>query len=312
MKAKTIKKLLNKKHNEFINSIEDEEVRKLVKNNSIITGGAITSMLLNEPVNDFDYYFTDKETTIKVAQYFVDKYNSDEQENQRMKVIEGPMEQELVRDNPIDLTGRVRVIIPSSGIEGSPENLEHEDNTIPEHVYASSKLEDKDSDSGEEEGKLYKPTFFTSNAISLTGKIQLILRFYGDPEEIHSNYDFIHATCFWRSKDNHLELPQEALEAILTKELRYEGSKYPLASIFRTRKFIERGWTINAGQYLKMVLQLNEMDLTNVYLLEEQLTGVDFAYFHQIIREIKNKKMKDKDFQLTNYYLMGVINKIFD
>ena len=100
----------------------------------------------------------------------------------------------------------------------------------------------------------FRPVYISANAITLSDQFQLIIRFYGDAEEIHSNYDFAHCTCWWRSKDGHLELPSEALECLLTNELRYKGSKYPLASIIRTRKFINRGFTINAGQYLKMCM----------------------------------------------------------
>lgn len=285
MKAKTIKRILNKKHNEFVESIEDEEVKKLVDKNSIITGGAIVSMLLNEPVNDFDYYFTDKETTEKVANYFVEQFKK---ENDSMDIY---VESE---------DDRVKVIVSSAGVAGEPESHEYEDD-----------LPEKDIEVADEK-KEHTPVFLSTNAISLKGKIQLVIRFYGEPDEIHDNYDFVHATCYWRSENNHLSLPREALEAILTKELRYAGSKYPLASIFRTKKFIERGWTINAGQYLKMALQLNEMHLLDPKVLEEQLTGVDFAYFQMIIRDIREKQEKDDKFKVDNQYLMKVINRIFD
>src|SRR5690625_1154191 len=285
MKAKTIKRILNKKHREFVNSIEDDEVKKLVDKNSIITGGAIVSMLLNEPVNDFDYYFTDKETTEKVANYFVEQF---EKENNSMNISVNSEDD------------RVKIIVASTGVAGEPESHEYEDD-LPE--------EENDT---EDEQKEHTPVFLSTNAVSLKGKIQLVIRFYGEPDEIHDNYDFIHATSYWRSENNHLSLPREALEASLTKELRYAGSKYPLASIFRTKKFIERGWTVNAGQYLKMALQLNEMDLHDPDVLEEQLTGVDFAYFQMIIRDIKEKQEKDKNFKVDNNYLMEVINRIFD
>ncbi len=285
MKAKTIKRVLNKKHNEFVDSIEDEEIKRLVDKNSIITGGAIVSMLLNEPVNDFDYYFTDKETTEKVANYFVEQFKK---ENDSMNIY---VESE---------DDRVKVIVASAGVAGEPESHEYEDD-IPEEENVT-----------EDEEKEHTPVFLSTNAISLRGKIQLVVRFYGEPDEIHDNYDFVHATCYWRSENNHLSLPREALEAILTKELRYAGSKYPLASIFRTKKFIERGWTVNAGQYLKMALQLNEMNLLDPKVLEEQLTGVDFAYFQMIIRDIREKQEKDDKFKVDNQYLMKVINRIFD
>src|SRR5690606_18878685 len=118
----------------------------------------------------------------------------------------------------------------------------------------------------------YRPVFLSSNAITLSNKLQLILRFYGEPDEIHKNYDFVHCTSYYDHKDKQLTLRPEALEAILTKELRYVGSLYPLCSIIRLRKFIARGWTINAGQILKMALQLSKMDLTKPEILQDQLT----------------------------------------
>src|SRR5699024_4640148 len=248
----------NKKHKEFVDSIKDEEVQKLVRKNSIITGGAITSMLLNEPVNDFDYYFTDKETTLKVAEYFVSEF----------KKTHKLVDVEVKEDE-----GRIKVVVSSKGVAGEPEP--HEIDEEPEVEEAKD----------EEESKGFEPVFLTTNAISLKGKIQLVIRFYGEPEQIHDNYDFIHATCYWRSENNHLSLPREALEAILTRELKYAGSKYPLGSIFRTKKLMERGRTVNASQYLKMALQLNDMNLHDPTVLEEQLTGVDFSYFQMIIQD---------------------------
>ena len=76
MKSKTIKRYLSENFNYFVDSITDEDVRKLVRKNSIITGGSIVSLLLNEKVNDYDIYFTNKETTKKVAEYFVKQFNN--------------------------------------------------------------------------------------------------------------------------------------------------------------------------------------------------------------------------------------------
>lgn len=292
MKAKTIKAILSKKHSYFVESIKDEKVRELVKKNSIITGGSIVSMLQNEEVNDYDYYFTNKETVLAVANYYVNQFN-----------VEKGYEA-IVEDNE----GRIKIKVQSVGIAGEPQDYETDD------TESTTLFEDDVSNVDElkeiEEPK-YKAVFLSTNAISLTSKVQLVIRFYGDAEEIHSNYDFVHATCFWRSEDNYLSLPREALESIITKELIYTGSKYPLCSIFRTKKFINRGWQINAGQYLKMALHLNEMDLLDVNVLEEQLTGVDAAYFHQVIESIRTKQNGDPNFKLDNMYLIEVINRIF-
>ena len=72
MQAKTIKKVLAEKINEWLNTITDESVRKLAKENTIVTGGSIVSMLLSEPVNDYDIYFKTKESCKAVAEYYVE------------------------------------------------------------------------------------------------------------------------------------------------------------------------------------------------------------------------------------------------
>ena len=134
-----------------------------------------------------------------------------------------------------------------------------------------------------------------------------MIRFWGEPDEIHKNYDFAHCTNWWARKDNILQLKPEAMEALLARELRYMGSLYPLCSLIRIRKFIARGWTINAGQILKMAMQLNDLDLKDVRVLEDQLTGVDTTYFWEIINRLKDVDPERVD----SGYLMTIIDRVF-
>ena len=109
---------------------------------------------------------------------------------------------------------------------------------------------------------------------------------------------------------NHLELNRDALASLLSKTLYYQGSLYPVCSVFRSRKFIERGWRISAGEMLKMVYQISRLDLNNYETLEEQLTGVDAAYFHEILRILKEAKTAGKEINAT--YLSTIIDRIFN
>src|SRR5690606_25046051 len=153
----------------------------------------------------------------------------------------------------------------------------------------------------------YRPVFMSTNAITLSHRVQIVMRFYGEPDTIHENYDFVHCTNYWKSWDNELVLRQPALEALLARELRYVGSKYPICSIIRLRKFIHRGWTINAGQILKMAMQVSELDLKDPAVLEDQLTGVDSAYFIQLMA-----KLKEHDPEKVNAaYLVEIIDRMF-
>jgi len=156
----------------------------------------------------------------------------------------------------------------------------------------------------------FYPVYFTSNAITLTHKMQIILRFYGEPEDIHKNYDFVHCTNYWDSNTGKVTMNIDAMDAIMNKKLHYRGSKYPICSVIRSRKFIKRGWNINAGQYLKMCMQITDLDLTDIDVLEDQLVGVDAAYFNHLIEEVRISK--ETGSEIDNTYIVNLIDKVFD
>jgi hypothetical protein len=320
MKAKTIKSVISNKINDWLSSIDDSETRKLATKNTIVTGGCIASMLLNEKVNDYDLYFRDHETARVLAEYYVNKFKENCSEAAGAKSI-------FVCDDG----DRIKIKIQSAGIASENENKPYQffetraDGEAGEYVgvIMEDVIDDPtsiDPDNIEdvyidlEEKALecvgkpkYRPVFLSTNAITLSNKIQLVLRFFGEPDEIHANYDYIHCTNYWQSWDGHLELRKGALESLLSRELFYVGSKYPVCSIFRLRKFIRRGWTINAGQILKILLQVSDLDLTNFEVLQDQLTGVDCAYFTEILNKVSDK-YPDK---INSAYLIEIIDRMF-
>ena len=73
------------------------------------------------------------------------------------------------------------------------------------------------------------------------------------------------------------------------------------------RKFVGRGWTINAGQILKMAMQVSKLDLTNWQVLRDQLTGVDAAYFCEVLSKLKERDPE----KLDAAYLVEIIDRMF-
>ena len=302
MNSKNIKRHLNNKLRDWIGRISDENVKSILKENVIVTGGAIVSLLTGEQVHDYDIYFKTKESCIAVANYYVSKWN------------------ETHSDKPVSVrvdekTGKVDCFIQSKGIADDEEESNSEisynfESTETEDEVVGMEHEPNESEESEQKEK-YVPRFITSNAITLSNKVQIVVRFYGEVEDIHKNYDFVHCTCAWSSWNNELFLPQKALECIINKELFYVGSKYPLCSIIRTRKYIERGYHINAGQYVKMCMQLNELDLKDVRVLEDQLTGVDTTYFKMMIDELQKHMEEAGSDKVDMTYAMNLINKLF-
>lgn len=313
-KAKTIKAVLRKKVGDWLATIEDEGLRKDCAKEVVVTGGCIASMLLGEPVNDFDIYLRKKETVRKLSEYYVARFKES-------KATQGGIPYDVAVEELEDSRGkdRIRLVVQSAGVASAEAESDYEyfegrpDHEAGDYVSEAFDPLSEVADIVEPikdhlaESAPYEPSFISSNAISLKGKIQIVVRFFGDPDEIHENYDFAHCTNYWEASTGELTFRPAALEALLSKTLVYSGSLYPLCSVIRTRKFIERGWRINAGQYLKMSMQLSDLDLKDPKILEEQLTGVDAAYFAQVIQRLKDKDPNRVD----TAYLTEIIDRMF-
>lgn len=306
MRSRTIKMVLRNKFNSWVDSISDPKLQELVKRDAIVTGGCIASMLLGEEINDYDMYFTTKETVKAVASYYVGKFK--ENPPSRFKK-DGRVIPIFVNE---DEEGRISIVVKSAGIAGEDGTKEYKyfeqvSDDVETEEFVENTVQDATEATDKKSRPKYRPVFLTSNAITLSDKIQLVLRFYGPVNEIHENYDFVHCKCSWEASSGKLILPPESLEALLGRELRYTTSKYPLCSIIRTRKFISKGWKIHAGQYVKMAWDLNRLDLSNPNVLRDQMVGVDAAYFGEVLRLLQEK---DAD-KVDGTYLMQVIDKVF-
>jgi hypothetical protein len=326
MKSKTINKILTGKFLAWSKSITDENVRKLVEENTIITGGAIASMLMGEKVNDFDIYFKNSETALAVAEYYVKKLkeNPPAAFAAYKDKIAATME-EATEARP----ARVKILFGAKALRGESIVASHEasefatgqvtDDTEPGATYGENTeaLDDIDTkkvtqDADEKKRGKYRVMFVTANAITLSDSIQIVLRFFGEANEVHKNFDYMHCLSYWTSKNRELVLNPESLICCMSRELKYQGSLFPLASVIRSRKFITRGWTINAGQYLKMLFQVSKLDLTDAAVLEEQLVGVDSAYFSHVIAKLREQvDAEGNPVPVDENHLVSIIDKIF-
>jgi len=347
MNKHNICRLFKKVHADWMASISDPEVRAAVKTDTIISGGSIASLLLGEKVNDFDVYFTDFESAKKVAEYYIKRFiELNPSTKIRPKLSEEALALKRVKiyvksigfcsekgdagyqyfESLPDGEGEDFMDRAMAGEDVEGDSGEFEDGGVVgatvQDIYKEiiSSADETDSEKLDNESVLdplfqqkqkFRPVFMTSNAITLSDNIQIVTRFYGSPDEIHANYDFTHCTNYWTSENGNLVLRPDAMEALLARELRYQGSKYPLCSVIRTRKFLRRGWIINAGQYLKMCFQLSELNLKDPVVLEDQLTGVDTAYFMQLIERCKRDLKKDPSIQVNSAYIVSLVDRMF-
>jgi hypothetical protein len=304
MKTKTIKKIIVTKLNEWLMSITDETLRKAVKENIVVSGGSIASMLQRIDVNDFDIYIQDIDVLIQLAHYYCGA-----------KVLDGRKKDAYIKDRfPFIFDAKLEQVLIQNGTYDvdyyASEAFVRINNLKPDQVKLDipsigEKFEIEPLDA--EGKKVYRPTFLSQNAISLSNDIQIVLRFSGTVEEIHKTFDFIHATNYFTFKDG-LVLNLAAMTSLITKDLRYQGSLYPLTSIIRMKKFINRGWNIGAGEILKIMFQISELNLKDIQVLEEQLIGVDVAYFGLLIDALRVHVNEE----LTSSFINDLIDKIFN
>lgn len=320
MQVKTIEKNIKKKLEQWLETITDQDLRKDVKANLLVSGGCITSMFLNEPVNDYDVYLMDMDLCSRISIYY------------RNNAIVHPKDKTLSQiNNIVILDGRKKASLIEDyndrykqRNESNPDNKQAIDMNNSYAISLRNLKEDqiklyfegasgglRANESVDDALLNYNPLYFSPNAISLSNNLQIVLRFWGTAEQIHKTFDFIHATNYFTFKEG-LVRNLAAVESIITKQLKYQGSLYPVTSIIRAKKFTKRGFNISAGELLKIMFQISQLDLTNPDILEEQLIGVDVAYFDLIITALRNKLDDNKDFKISAEYFNSLIDKIFN
>lgn len=272
MNSKNIVNHLNKKINKWIRTIDDKDLKEKLRKNIFVSGGAITSLLGDEEPNDYDIYVKDKDTTLALVNYYV-LNNEDVMHKKRNKGYNITVDSEYDEISNCD-----RVIILRRNIDDEAVFASMYDNEEMNIGMISNTKKEEDEDK-------FTVRYISRNAITLTDKIQIVLRFIGSPDDIHKNFDFVHNTNYYDHAACTLHLKTEALLSLQTKELIYNGSLYPVCSMFRIRKFLKKGFTISAGQMLKIAMQISALDLSNINVLREQTVGVDSAYFNNFLDE---------------------------
>lgn len=244
--------------NEWVGSVSvtRQDVRQAI-NRCTIAGGAIVSLLQDISPNDYDVYTKTKEDCELIARYYVELFNWDNQ-----------LEQDEYRKATVVVEGdKVKVIQPA--MEGA---------TIKQDV------------------SKFRPIFISPNAITLKGNVQLIFRFYGEPEKLVREFDFEHCTGYFNRVSwenvvykNELVLNEDMLMSVLTKELKYRHGKYPVSSLLRLQKYIQRGYTIPTGELIKLALDISKLNLSDSQVFSDQLSGVDLQLSADVLKAANNE-----------------------
>jgi len=101
----------------------------------------------------------------------------------------------------------------------------------------------------------FKINLITENSVNLSDKIQLVTKFTGEPEKIVKSFDWKHIKSYYIYPDK-IIFSDDVYRLICEKELIYTGSKFPLSTLLRVRKYIKKGWTISTASMTHVVMDI--------------------------------------------------------
>ena len=127
-------------------------------------------------------------------------------------------------------------------------------------------------------------------------RVQLIKKLYGQPCDVIDHFDYTICMGAYIPADSKIFLGQNFLYHLSGKELHYNIGKYPLASLWRARKYIEKGFKFPAIELIKLALTINNLNIKNYIDLEEQLEGIDTLFLKDLTDALLKKG--DKEFEI--------------
>lgn len=127
--------------------------------------------------------------------------------------------------------------------------------------------------------------------------IQIIKKEVGEPEDMVDRFDFTVCQAIYDFKENKMIMVNRFLRDLAKKELIFTGSKYPLASLYRVKKYMEKGFHISGIELIKLALTVQNIDIDNEAELGEHIAGFDIM----ILRDLLNELEEDNDYVYENF-----------
>lgn len=301
----------------------DEDLAEALSQGMYFAGGCLASLLGGDKVNDFDMYFTSRELALR----FIDAYR--ERYSVAAFSVPGYVRRQIKPESaPQPAATDTEIIADNVGTVGKPNNylvLLDWTNWCRCRTKGKAEADSGDDDANDDvaiEGLYHdvaisndkdgcRPTLVSPNAISLANRMQVVTCVTGPPEELLQDFDFSHCRIAYRpmtvpghahSGDRVRQaftFEEDTLRALLAKELVVKSASRPLCSLVRMRKFIKRGYRINAGNIMLLAMAFKKLDLRDVNVLREQLLAVDAAYFWGLLRALDPEKLAVQDGDVT-------------
>lgn len=116
-----------------------------------------------------------------------------------------------------------------------------------------------------------------------TLKLQFIHAFVGSPEEITGCFDFAHCMLWYDPVKEVINVPKLLVDAYSYSLVVNPNLRSPMTALPRLKKFLQRGFTINDKELLKLALIINQVDMADPKKFAEQSKDL-YANFEEAVR----------------------------
>lgn len=161
---------------------------------------------------------------------------------------------------------------------------------------------------GKEKDDNFKQVCKTDNATTIVRYeakhrkyvVQLISRFYFEkPEDCIKSFDFSIVQGAYDFKNKKIVLGPYFISDNLKRVLRYTNtSKYPICALYRTKKYVARGYKLPGTTMVAIALAINALSIRSFADLKDQLMGIDTQAFTLILKDFEKNHSEELKFEL--------------
>lgn len=135
------------------------------------------------------------------------------------------------------------------------------------------------------------------------------------PADLIRDFDFTICMGAYSFYPESFTLCQDFLKHIAQKRLIFNtNSKYPLSSLFRTRKFMNRGYRISGSETIKLGLSINNLNIKTFGELRRHLLGIDTLFLKPLTDRLLDEDMAEKEYDFGDFlhFIDDFINKHYN
>lgn len=155
----------------------------------------------------------------------------------------------------------------------------------------------------------YRASFETDNSTSLFKdglKVQLIKTYYiSDIEHIINKFDFTVCTAGYFFDTEEFVFHKDFFKDLAAKRLVINPKTvYPISTLNRVRKYIDKGYSISGIEFIKLALAINQIQLSTYKDLREHILGIDTLFLADYMDTWKDNE--------TPIHIQETINNLCD